>query len=141
MKGHEHLNVRSNTHAQQVLNNILYECIKILIMFTSHIRIPVYTYKLIYKCFLSLSLSLYIYIYIYIYIYMSVCLSLSHTHTHTHISLYICIYHYVALLTRVYLTFSLAFCPYHLSFPAGPLDYILCPYSVVVGKFLLVGQN
>ena len=31
--------------------------------------------------------------------------------------------------------------PYHPSFPADLLDYILCPQIAVVGKFLLVDQH
>ena len=30
---------------------------------------------------------------------------------------------------------------YHPSLPVGVLDYILCPYRAVVGKFFLVGQH
>ena len=42
---------------------------------------------------------------------------------------------------RISLSLCLAICPYHLSLPVGLLDYILCPYKAVVGKFLLVVQH
>ena len=65
-------------------------------------------------------------------------LCVKHTHTHTHTQPSSSSF---AASRDFSNSLSLAIHPYHLSFPAGLLDYILCLYRAVVGKFLLVGQH
>ena len=49
-------------------------------------------------------------------------------------------HHQIVLPTQISLTL-LVIRPYHPLLPAGPLDYILCPYRAVVLKFLSVSQH
>ena len=44
------------------------------------------------------------------------------------------------LLAQISLILSLTICLYHKSYSAGPLDYILSPYSGVIDKFYLLVQ-
>ena len=47
----------------------------------------------------------------------------------------------ISLTLFLSLSLSLVIRLYHLSLPAGLLDYTQCPYRTVVGKFLLVSQH